>query len=84
MEASLRRVFWLVTRPAASVRSWARSASPWSPRGYRAVVSVSLGQDGARENADDEWRAYLDVDDDLPVFCPECVEREFVTGGAPE
>ena len=29
------------------------------------------------ENADDEWRAYLDVDDDLPVFCPECAEREF-------
>ena len=21
------------------------------------------------ENAADEWRAYLDVDDDLPVFC---------------
>ena len=29
------------------------------------------------ENADDEWRAYLDVDDKLPVFCPECAEREF-------
>ena len=29
------------------------------------------------ENAADEWRAYLDVDDDLPVFCPECAEREF-------
>ena len=22
------------------------------------------------ENPADEWRAYLDVDDDLPVFCP--------------
>ena len=29
------------------------------------------------ENAADEWRAYLDVDDDLPVFCPECAGREF-------
>ena len=29
------------------------------------------------ENAADEWRAYLDVDVDLPVFCPECAEREF-------
>jgi hypothetical protein len=29
------------------------------------------------ETADDEWRAYRDVDDDLPVFCPECAEREF-------
>jgi hypothetical protein len=29
------------------------------------------------ENAEDEWRAYLDVDDDLPVFCPECSAAEF-------
>jgi hypothetical protein len=29
------------------------------------------------ENAADEWRAYRDVDDELPVFCPECAEREF-------
>jgi len=29
------------------------------------------------ENASDEWRAYLDEEDDLPVFCPECAEREF-------
>jgi hypothetical protein len=29
------------------------------------------------ENAAEEWRAYLDTDDDLPVFCPECAEREF-------
>jgi hypothetical protein len=34
------------------------------------------------ENGDDEWRAYLDVDDDLSVFCPECAEREFGTGRA--
>ena len=34
------------------------------------------------ENAADEWRAYLDVDDDLPVFCPESAEREFGSGGA--
>jgi hypothetical protein len=31
---------------------------------------------GPDENAADEWRAYLDVDDELPVFCPECAERE--------
>ncbi len=29
------------------------------------------------EHAADEWRAYLDVEDDLPVFYPECAEREF-------
>jgi hypothetical protein len=29
------------------------------------------------ENAADEWRAYRDISDALPVFCPECVEREF-------
>jgi hypothetical protein len=29
------------------------------------------------ENAAEEWRAYLDDEDDLPVFCPECAEREF-------
>jgi hypothetical protein len=32
------------------------------------------------ENAEDEWRAYRDTDDDLPVFCPECAEREFGSG----
>jgi hypothetical protein len=29
------------------------------------------------ENPADEWRAYLDISDDLPVFCPECAGREF-------
>jgi hypothetical protein len=29
------------------------------------------------ENPLDTWRAYLDVDDELPVFCPACAEREF-------
>ena len=29
------------------------------------------------ENAADEWRAAADVDDELHVFCPGCVEREF-------
>ena len=28
----------------------------------------------------DEWRAYRDVDDELPVFCPDCAEREFGKG----
>ena len=34
------------------------------------------------ENAADEWRDYLDVDDGLPMFCPECAAREFGAGGA--
>ena len=29
------------------------------------------------ENPADEWRAYLDVDEELSVFRPECAEREF-------
>ena len=44
------------------------------------MPAISTGS-ARRENPDDEWRAYLDVDDDLPVFCPECAEREF-GGGA--
>jgi hypothetical protein len=32
------------------------------------------------ENAQDEWRADLDVDDDLPTSCPQCAEREFRRG----
>jgi hypothetical protein len=27
------------------------------------------------ENAADEWRAYRDVSDESPVFCPQCAER---------
>jgi hypothetical protein len=27
-------------------------------------------------------RVYRDIDDELPVFCPECAEREFGSGGA--
>ena len=26
---------------------------------------------------EESTRLYRDVDDDLPVFCPECAEREF-------
>ena len=33
------------------------------------------------ENAADEWRVYRDIDDDLPVFCPECGAREFDPDG---
>jgi hypothetical protein len=29
------------------------------------------------ESAADEWRAYRDISDELPVRCPECAEREF-------
>ena len=41
------------------------------------------------ENAVDEWRAYLDVNDDLPVFCPgapsvsSVASEELVGAGAP-
>jgi hypothetical protein len=34
------------------------------------------------ENAADEWRAYRDISDELPVFCPECAERESPTGSS--
>jgi hypothetical protein len=26
---------------------------------------------------EDRWKAYLDKDDELVFFCPECAEREF-------
>jgi hypothetical protein len=26
---------------------------------------------------DERWRAYLDTDDELVFYCPECAEREF-------
>ena len=26
---------------------------------------------------EDRWKAYLDTDDQLVFFCPECAEREF-------
>ena len=29
------------------------------------------------ENPADDWRAFLDMEGELPVFCPECAEREF-------
>jgi hypothetical protein len=32
---------------------------------------------GEDVKAEDEWRVYLDVDDGLPVFCPECAAVEF-------
>jgi hypothetical protein len=38
---------------------------------------VADAQSRPDENPDDEWRACLDVEDELPVFCPECAEREF-------
>jgi hypothetical protein len=25
----------------------------------------------------ERWRAYLDTDDELVFYCPECAEREF-------
>ena len=33
------------------------------------------------ENAADEWRAYLDADEDLLVFCPECASGSSATRG---
>jgi hypothetical protein len=49
------------------------------------LICAECGR-GSRDdkNAAEEWRAYLDINDDLPVFCPECAEREFVSGGAPD
>jgi len=32
------------------------------------------------ENAADDWRPYRDISDELPVFVPECAEREFGSG----
>jgi predicted RNA-binding Zn-ribbon protein involved in translation (DUF1610 family) len=26
---------------------------------------------------EDRWRAYLDTDDELVFYCPECAEQEF-------
>lgn len=26
---------------------------------------------------EDRWRAYLDTNDELVFYCPECAEREF-------
>ena len=26
---------------------------------------------------DERWRAYLDTDDEVVFYCPECAEREF-------
>src|SRR5437899_811114 len=26
------------------------------------------------------WRAYLHIEDEMQVFCPECAEREFESG----
>ena len=40
-------------------------------------VCAECGRQPRDENAADEWRAYPGVDDDLPVFCPECAKREF-------
>jgi hypothetical protein len=28
----------------------------------------------------DRWRAYLDTDDELVFYCPDCAEREFEEG----
>jgi len=37
----------------------------------------AAGSRARDENAADEWRVYRDIDNDLPVFCPECAKREF-------
>jgi hypothetical protein len=42
------------------------------------LVCAECGREPRDDEApQDEWRAYLDVDDELPVLCPECAEREF-------
>jgi hypothetical protein len=32
---------------------------------------------GAETEAGERWLAYLTVDDEAVVYCPECAEREF-------
>jgi DNA-directed RNA polymerase subunit RPC12/RpoP len=32
------------------------------------------------EHGEDEWRVYIDLEDEPHVFCPECAEREFGKG----
>jgi hypothetical protein len=47
------------------------------------LTSAECGREPCEdENAADEWRAYRDISDELPVFCPECAEREFGVEGA--
>jgi hypothetical protein len=48
------------------------------------ALSTSTGTSRFSETPQDERRAYLDVDDDRPVFCPECAEREFGAALSPD
>jgi DNA-directed RNA polymerase subunit RPC12/RpoP len=42
------------------------------------LVCAECGRQPRQDkNAADEWRAYVGVDDELHVFCPECAGREF-------
>jgi hypothetical protein len=60
------------------------SPSPSEPAGRPVLTCAECGREPRNdENAAEEWRAYLDIDDDLPVFCPECAEREFDRGSLP-
>ena len=52
------------------------------PAEVRLVCAECGRQPRDDENAADEWRANAGVDDELHVFCPECAEREFGSGGA--
>jgi hypothetical protein len=62
--------------PQSSRASAAASLVAWSLNQISSAPSAAARpRDG--ENAADEWRAYRDLDDELPVFCPECAEREF-------
>lgn len=40
-----------------------------------ALTCVECGADSSPEASG--WRAYLTIDDEAVVFCPECAEREF-------
>jgi hypothetical protein len=40
---------------------------------------AECGREPRDDENPEEWRAYLDVDDGLPVFCPEC-DWEFDVG----
>ena len=40
-----------------------------------ALICAECGAESPPDSAG--WRAYLDADDTVAVFCPRCAEREF-------
>ena len=51
---------------------------PGSERQPQAVLFVlECIECGARDERGIGWRAYLDADDDVWIYCAACAEREF-------